>query len=322
MQRIGGACCPDRRNPNHLPFSNHQSDRWEVGVSASPDAMPHHISFVNAICTSKGGGHVNYIADQIAAHLVAFMKKKRKKDLKPAQIKNHLSIFVNCLVENPTFDSQTKDFLTSKPKTFGSVFKVSDAFLKKIEKSDIVDTIDSYTSFREKQLLKRKGGTKKLKLTGIPKLDDANFAGSSKSKDCTLIIVEGDSAKSLAVCGLSVVGHDYYGVFPLRGKLLNVRDAALAQIMKNEEIKNLVEIMGLKFGTVYDESNIKTLRYGHLMVMTDQDVDGAHICKWSEMIRLYTLAGLFLTQPSTTATAGLVVNFVHRKCSRAHRMTS
>lgn len=112
----------------------------------------------------------------------------------------------------------------------------------------------------------------------ISKLDDANNAGTkAKSKDCTLIITEGDSAKSLAVSGLSVIGRDYYGVFPLKGKPLNPRVATHAQVMKNEEIMNLVEIMGLKFGAEYDRSSIKSLRYGHLMIMADQDHDGSHI---------------------------------------------
>jgi DNA topoisomerase-2 len=259
------------------PVAYEKSERWEVGVASSNDASPHHVSFVNAICTTKGGGHVTYIADQVASHLVKFLKKKKKKDVKPAQIKNHLTIYVNCLVENPSFDSQTKDFLTSKPKTFGSKCELPEKFLKAVEKSSIVTTIDSYLSFREREALKRKGGTKKVKLTGISKLDDANYAGTAKSRDCTLIITEGDSAKSLAMAGLSVVGRDFYGVFPLRGKPLNVRDCTMAQAVKNEEIKNLVDILGLKFHHEYDADNIKSLRYGHLMIMADQDTDGSHI---------------------------------------------
>ena len=106
-------------------------------------------------------------------------------------------------------------------------------------------------------------------------MDDANHAGTSKSKDCTLILTEGDSAKALAMSGLGVVGRDFYGVFPLKGKLLNVREASHAQIMKNEEIQNLAKIMGLTFGKKYEDT--KELRYGHLMIMTDQDHDGSHI---------------------------------------------
>jgi DNA topoisomerase-2 len=74
---------------------------------------------------------------------------------------------------------------------------------------------------------------------------------------------------------LSVVGRDYYGVFPLKGKLLNVREANHQQIMKNEEIQNIVKILGLTFNKVYND--VSSLRYGHLMIMTDQDHDGSHI---------------------------------------------
>jgi len=112
-------------------------------------------------------------------------------------------------------------------------------------------------------------------LIGIPKLDDANFAGSARGHECTLVLTEGDSAKSLAVSGLSVVGRDFYGVFPLKGKPLNVREAQHAQMMKNDEVQNIVKILGLKFGVEY--TDVKSLRYGHLMIMTDQDHDGSHI---------------------------------------------
>jgi len=256
------------------------NDRWEVGVGSVLDGGGfQQISFVNAISTTKGGGHVDYVTKLISTRLQAAVNKKNKggKDVKPAQVKNHLSVFVNCLVENPTFDSQTKENLATKPATFKSEVKLTDDFMKKVEKCGIVESIMQFAKFQEGRALQRKGGTKKSKVKGISKLDDANNAGTSKSKDCTLIITEGDSAKSLAVSGLSVVGRDYYGVFPLKGKPLNVRTSTHAQIMKNEEIMNLVEIMGLKFKQVYTEDNIKTLRYGHLMIMADQDHDGSHI---------------------------------------------
>ena len=194
-------------------------DRWEVGVAPS-DGSAQQISFVNSINTYKGGQHVTYIADQVAAHLVKTVKKKNKGgEVKPQQIKNHLCIFVNCLIENPAFDSQTKDSLTTRPKAFGSKCELDAKFLKAIDKSGVVENILAFAKFKMGEALKRKGGAKKIKLVGIPKLDDANHAGSVKSKDCTLIITEGDSAKSLAMSGLSVVGRDFYGVFPLKGKV-------------------------------------------------------------------------------------------------------
>lgn len=83
-----------------------------------------------------------------------------------------------------------------------------------------------------------------------------------------MILTEGDSAKALVLSGLSVVGRDLYGVFPLRGKLLNVRDANNQQIMANQEISNIKQIIGLKHGKKY--TSVDELRYGKLMIMTDQ----------------------------------------------------
>ena len=222
-------------------------DRWEVGVSHSgSEGTPMQISFVNGIATSKGGSHVTYVSDKIANSLLKVVEKKNKGGVKitKTQIKNHLCIFVNCLVNNPTFDSQTKDFLTTRQKQFKDKNEcdLPDKFLKQVAKSSIVEHVLAFAKFKQTRELAKKGGTKKIKLTGIAKLDDANKAGSAQSSKCTLIITEGDSAKSLAMSGLSIVGRDYYGVYPLKGKPLNVRDATHAQVMKNEEIKNIVDV--------------------------------------------------------------------------------
>lgn len=128
------------------------------------------------------------------------------------------------------------------------------------------------------QLNKKCSSVKYSKIKGIPKLDDANDAGGKHSLECTLILTEGDSAKSLAVSGLGVIGRDRYGVFPLRGKILNVREASHKQIMENAEINNIIKIVGLQYKKSYDDAeSLKTLRYGKIMIMTDQDQDGSHI---------------------------------------------
>ena len=88
--------------------------------------------------------------------------------------------------------------------------------------------------------------TKKERLYGIPKLEDANWAGTKRSLECTLILTEGDSAKSLAMSGIQVVGRDKFGVFPLKGKFLNVRDVSVKQMSDNDEVQNLIKIMGLQ----------------------------------------------------------------------------
>jgi len=160
-----------------------------------------------------------------------------------------------------------------------------------VSKSSIIENVLNWAKFRADQQIKKTDGTKRNRsvfytrsflfapsyfsllgsLTGITKLADANNAGTRSASQCTLILTEGDSAKALAVAGLGVVGRDNFGVFPLRGKLLNVREAKHDQIMKNEEIQNIKKNMGLQHNKDY--SDVGSLRYGQLMIMTDQVTD-------------------------------------------------
>jgi DNA topoisomerase-2 len=254
--------------------------RWEVAVTASNHGFQ-QASFVNSIATTKGGTHVNYIVDQLVSKLLETAKKKNKggMDLKPFHIKGHLWVFVNCLIENPTFDSQTKETMTLKVKSFGSTCPLSEKFIKQALSCGVVERVLSWARVKSQdKLAQKQKGSKQNKLRGIPKLDDANEAGGRNSHDCTLILTEGDSAKTLAVSGLGVVGRDHYGVFPLRGKLLNVREASHNQLMNNEEITNVVKILGLHYTKKYtDSAELRSLRYGKLLIMTDQDQDGSHI---------------------------------------------
>uniref|UniRef100_A0A8C5SIF7 DNA topoisomerase 2 n=1 Tax=Laticauda laticaudata TaxID=8630 RepID=A0A8C5SIF7_LATLA len=229
----------------------------------------------------KGGRHVDYVVDQIVGKLIEVVKKKNKAgvSVKPFQVKNHIWVFINCLIENPSFDSQTKENMTLQPKSFGSKCQLSEKFFKAASNCGIVESILNWVKFKaQTQLNKKCSSVKHSKIKGIPKLDDANDAGGKHSLDCTLILTEGDSAKSLAVSGLGVIGRDRYGVFPLRGKILNVREASHKQIMENAEINNIIKIVGLQYKKSYeDPESLKTLRYGKIMIMTDQDQDGSHI---------------------------------------------
>ncbi|KAK7059215.1 DNA topoisomerase 2 [Paramarasmius palmivorus] len=269
-EKSGGAA-----QPKQPLIYEHVGQRWEVAFAVSEGSFM-QVSFANSISTSKGGTHVNLIADQISKNLITAIGKKNKgAAVKAAQIKNHMWIFVNALIENPTFDSQTKETLTLPASKFGTKPVISDDFMKKVQKSPIVENILNWAKFKADQQIKKTDGSKRNRLTGLPKLSDANNAGTKHAKDCTLILTEGDSAKSLAVAGLAVVGRDNFGVFPLRGKLLNVREAKLDQILKNEELQNIKKIMGLQHAKAYDDTS--SLRYGRLMIMTDQDHDGSHI---------------------------------------------
>ncbi|XP_072226681.1 DNA topoisomerase 2-beta isoform X2 [Leuresthes tenuis] len=256
------------------------NDRWEVCLTMSEKGFQ-QISFVNSIATTKGGRHIDYVVDQIVAKLIEVVKKKNKAgvSVKPFQVKNHIWVFVNALIENPTFDSQTKENMTLQTKSFGSKCLLSDKFIRAATNCGIVESILNWVKFKAQiQLNKKCSSVKHSKIKGIPKLDDANDAGGKYSSECTLILTEGDSAKSLAVSGLGVIGRDRYGVFPLRGKILNVREATHKQIMENAEINNIIKIVGLQYKKSYDDpESLRSLRYGRIMIMTDQDQDGSHI---------------------------------------------
>jgi DNA topoisomerase-2 len=256
------------------------NERWQVGCIYLPDSNNRVVSFVNSISTHKGGTHVNHVTDKVLKPLIEDYIKKKNKDIKvtPSLLKENLVFFVNSLIENPQFSSQSKSEHTTKANKFGSIYEPPDTFMKKLAKSGIVEHMVNLAKFKESNLLKKNDGKKQVTLHGIPKLEDANKAGGKESYKCSLILTEGDSAKAFAMAGLSIVGRDYYGVFPLKGKLLNAREAPIKQLMANEEINNIIKIMGLKHGEKYDtEEAIKTLRYERIICLTDQDVDGSHI---------------------------------------------
>ena len=248
------------------------SDNWTVCVAPSDDGFE-QVSFVNGICTTKGGTHVDHATNVISTGIIEEMKKKIQ--LRPHQVKNAFMIFVKATLVNPSFGSQVKSDCTLKPQEFGSKFEPPKAFVKNVLKTSIQAELMALSKFKEMKELKKTDGNRRSKITGIPKLDDANKAGTTDSEKCTLIVTEGDSAKTLAVAGLSVVGRDHYGVFPLRGKCKNVRDASVKQLMDNKEFNDLKKILGLQQDKVY--TTLAELRYGRLMIMTDADADGSHI---------------------------------------------
>jgi DNA topoisomerase-2 len=244
---------------------------WHVAVADSPIDKAFNVSFVNGIWTRIGGKHVDEITNQITSHIINYLDTKKKIKVKPAMIRDSLAVFIVCSVENPSFSSQTKELLTSKVSC-----KLTEDFLKKIvSKLDVVNKVMEAQEAKDAKDMKKTDGKKQSKITGIPKLDDAVYAGTSKSHECILILTEGDSAKAMAISGLSQDQRKYHGVFPLKGKLLNVKDVAQKKVEQTEEIANLKKIIGLESGKKYKD--VSSLRYGKIMIMTDQDYDGSHI---------------------------------------------
>ena len=255
------------------------NEYWEIVACPSLDDKFDHVSFVNGICTFQGGKHVEHVAKYLTRKLQTYAStkgyKRKKMKLKQSVIQDNLWLFIRSTIVNPSFSSQTKEYLTTNSTKFGSKFEISDKFIEKLAKSGVLERAMKLAEFKNDGLLSKIDGKKKSTLRGIPKLDDANWAGTKKSNQCTIILTEGDSAKAFAVAGLSVIGRDKYGVFPLKGKLLNTRQASPDKVSKNTEIENLSKILGLKYDEDYE--NTSKLRYGHILVLTDQDVDGSHI---------------------------------------------
>jgi len=256
-------------------------DRWEVaGVLAkslfdedhNPEEM--HVSFVNGINTRRGGKHVEKVVSTVLNEFCELAGKK-KVPVKPAQLKDSVLFFINATIVNPAFDSQTKETLTTPAAKFGSVFKTDGKLTNGLVKLGLLDEAMAILDAKANKDAKKTDGSKKKTLRGMPKLVDATLAGTAKSDQCTLILTEGDSAASSAIAGLAVVGRELWGVFPLRGKLLNVRDVSADKFSKNEELTAIKKILGLEQSKVYN--SLKTLRYGRVMVMADQDLDGSHI---------------------------------------------
>jgi DNA topoisomerase II len=240
----------------------------DVVVAHSTSGAFQQCSWVNGIATTKGGTHV----DKVTKALCDAIATDKRVTVKPAQIKAALFVFVRAVVVNPTFSSQTKAECTSK---ITDTIDLKPKFVKDVLATGVLDDLLALGLAKVEKELKKTDGAKKSRISGIPKLDDANWAGTHRSHECTLIVTEGDSAKALAIAGLSVVGRNAFGVFPLRGKPRNVRDASVKQVTENEEFSNLKKILGLQHGKVYN--SVRELRYGRLMIMTDADLDGSHI---------------------------------------------
>lgn len=295
-------------------FYESPNDRWEYAVALAPNHEFAHVSFVNGICTNKGGKHVDYVLGQILRKLCAYIEKKKKISVNQTTIKEQLMLFVRCDIENPSFDSQTKDYMNTPSSKFGSSCTVTDAFVEKVAKMGVMDMACQLTETKEAGRTKKKlDGTKTKTVRGIPNFVDANYAGTDKSKDCVLILAEGLSAMSGIVSGLKSEDRNVIGIYPLKGKVLNVRGAT-KDIRDNKELADLIKILGLEIGQQYNtiQDVHKNLRYSKIMIMSDQDLDGSHIkglcinlfhSMWPSLVKLDGFVS-FMNTPILRATRG------------------
>lgn len=282
--------------------------RWEVAAvltrtlydedeTGEDDSSRFAVSFVNGINTRKGGKHVDTVVRNVLGDFCEAAEKK-KVPVKAGQIRPSVVFFVNATIVNPSFESQTKETLTTPTAKFGSTFKAA-KMCEGLMKIGLLEEAKAAMEAKTAKDAKKTDGSKKKTLRGYPKLEDALWAGTGKSGECTLILTEGDSAATSAISGLNVVGRERYGVYPLRGKLLNVKDISQDKFNKNEELTAIKAIVGLRQGQKYKDR--KDLRYGRIMVMADQDHDGSHIkgllmnlfhTEWPELMQLGFLCSL------------------------------
>lgn len=242
-----------------------KSENWEIVVAPS-NAGYQTISYVNSIETKDGGTHINAIQAQIVERLRALILKKHKVDIKPNDIRNHMMLFVNCTIINPAFSSQTKEKLITEPKDFGSTHEISDRLIKQLFASELVasilDWIERKKMAEERAELRKLN--KNLSSSKILKLIDAK-ARDGREK-CTLGIFEGMSALSAV---RKFRDAQSFGAFPLKGKFLNVSEMKNTEVIKSDEVVNLMGSLGLRLGE--DPEN---LRYGRILIYTDADPDG------------------------------------------------
>ena len=291
---------------------------WEFAVAlnkavwgpvAAPDAGFTHVSFVNGVHTPRGGTHVTAVVEPVvealSTALATALAKARHSVLPPAAIRAALAVFVNVRVRNPAFDGQTKEALVApKGKALGSPALPPRVVTGLLSSLGLLDMMLAAASLRDARTLAKCSGTKRATVAGIPKLEDAVWAGGPKAASCVLVITEGDSAKALALAGVAVVGRERFGVFPIRGKPLNVREVDQLTACGNAEVAALVSILGLQWGRVYDDpAALRTLRYGSVMIMADQDTDGSHI-------KGLLLNLLHAYWPSLTAVPGFITQFI------------
>ena len=276
---------------------------WQVGVALSTTGNFQHVSYVNSVYTYDGGNHLVHILDQITPYLREKITKKYKTDILPGQIKNHIFLFVNSTIIRPSFSSQTKEKLISDVKNFGTSIELNEKFLSQIYKSEITNSI---TDWLDKKKMAddskaEREANKTIAKVKVEKLVDCRWAGTLKKSKTSLSITEGDSA---AAGFRKFRDPNTQALFPIRGKILNVRVSSKDKVRANEELKGIMAAMGLQFGKspfIYRGTKLfqDNLRIHEVHILTDADTDGAEIAGllvnifayyWPELIKEHRIA--------------------------------
>ncbi len=235
--------------------------------------QPFQATVINGVEVKNGGTHVNFMYDMLASVLSSRLRQKITRKV----VMQSIGMVWMAEIPNVLYDWQSKQAVNSPVSTFKD-FGLPDSIYKQLHNGGIIEHLQSQMRVQEVKELKRKDG-KRVRVLNITNYDGAVWAGGAKSSECTLILTEGLSAKAFASIGVSSLElYNTFGIFPLKGKLLNVRGKTDKTIDANEEIANLKRILGLRYREDYtNDENFKRLRYGRIMIMTDADTDGSHI---------------------------------------------
>lgn len=248
----------------------------EVVLTTSSDFEA--VSFVNGVFTINGGKHVDRWSETIFRPIVDHFNKPKKPQITIKDVKQFFRLFVVSTLVNPEFTSQSKTELASPDVCAEIDKKTVSAILRWTHTKKIDEIIQG-----KELLVMKKSEAKRKTFKAIAGYEPANEAGGKKSKDCTLALCEGLSAKTFAVKGIDCPlfgrsGRDWFGVYALRGKILNVIKANPKSISENKIITDVIQAIGLRYGVDYsNDDNFAQLNYGRLLILTDADTDGYHI---------------------------------------------
>uniref|UniRef100_A0A6C0BZA6 DNA topoisomerase (ATP-hydrolyzing) n=1 Tax=viral metagenome TaxID=1070528 RepID=A0A6C0BZA6_9ZZZZ len=271
-------------------FGSEGQPGCSVWLALKHNSRQDYWGFVNGI-RCDGGTLNTHVREKLLKVLAEHIKKKHHVVVKPQTLKDVIAVLCIARIGNPCFTSQAKTVLSTTSKQIAFAVDFPARILSKLHKLGVVDEIVRRETQRELSSSLKKTLVPKSREVLIDKYDAA-LRSRHDPASCTLILTEGDSAKAFVVAGLSAIGRDYFGVFPLKGVPLNVTNVPTKKLLENAEIANIFRILNAQ-----PWSDGATLRYGRVAICSDQDSDGSHICGLLINLLMTCLPSVLATRP-------------------------